>query len=309
MEASSSTSTTVVSQVEPPAPVTSLDMDGLEPVAAIARAVGPAVVQIETSFGVGSGVIYDSSGLILTAAHVVEGVTEVIVRFSNGTAIEGTVVGTHEPTDVAVVSIPGSPDLPTAVLAIGIDPSIGSLAVALGSPFGLDQTVTAGVVSAVRTIGGVGMVQTDAAINPGNSGGPLVDRLGRVIGINDQILTRSGASQGVGFAIAIDIAVLVADQLVAGEEVRLARLGVSSTTMTDGVAGALVQEVVEDSAAAAAGLQIGDLIVAIGGRPIRSSGDLRAEIISLSPGTPVTLTVVRDGVEITVRAVLGSATF
>lgn len=309
VEASSSTSTTVVSQVEPPAPVTSLDMDGLEPVAAIARAVGPAVVQIETSFGVGSGVIYDSSGLILTAAHVVEGVTEVIVRFSNGTAIEGTVVGTHEPTDVAVVSIPGSPDLPTAVLAIGIDPSIGSLAVALGSPFGLDQTVTAGVVSAVRTIGGVGMVQTDAAINPGNSGGPLVDRLGRVIGINDQILTRSGASQGVGFAIAIDIAVLVADQLVAGEEVRLARLGVSSTTMTDGVAGALVQEVVEDSAAAAAGLQIGDLIVAIGGRPIRSSGDLRAEIISLSPGTPVTLTVVRDGVEITVRAVLGSATF
>ena len=97
--------------------------------------------------------------------------------------------------------------------------------------------------------------------------------------------------------------------LVAGEEVRLARLGVSSITMTDGVAGALVQEVVEDSAAAAAGLQIGDLIVAIGGRPIRSSGDLRAEIISLSPGTPVMLTVVRDGVEITVRAVLGSATF
>ena len=283
--------------------------DELEPVAAVARQVGPAVVQIETVGGVGSGVIYDASGLILTAAHVVDGSTVVTVRLSDGTSVQGTVVGTHTATDIAVVSIPGRRDLPTAVLAIGLDPSIGSLAVALVSPFGLDQTVTAGVVSAVRTIGGVGMVQTDAAINPGNSGGPLVDRLGRVIGINDQIFTQSGANEGVGFAISIDIAALVADQLVAGDEVQLARLGVSSITVSNGAAGALVQEVVEGSAAEAAGLLVGDLIVAIDGRSIQDSGDLRAEIISTLPGTAVDLSVVRNGTNITVTAVLGSATF
>ena len=283
--------------------------DELEPVAAVARQVGPAVVQIETVGGVGSGVIYDASGLILTAAHVVDGSTVVTVRLSDGTSVQGTVVGTHTATDVAVVSIPGRRDLPTAVLAIGLDPSIGSLAVALGSPFGLDQTVTAGVVSAIRTIGGVGMVQTDAAINPGNSGGPLVDRLGRVIGINDQIFTQSGTNEGVGFAISIDIAALVADQLVAGDEVQLARLGVSSTTVSNGAAGALVQEVVEGSAAEAAGLLVGDLIVAIDGRSIQDSGDLRAEIISTLPGTAVDLSVVRNGTSIIVTAVLGSATF
>ena len=302
--------TTLAPQDESPEDlVDRLTLEGLEPVAAIAEAVGPAVVQIETTSGVGSGVIYDASGLILTAAHVVDGASVVLVRLSDGTAVQGTVVGAHAETDVAVVSIAGSADLPIAELAIGVDPDVGSLAVALGSPFGLDQTVTAGVVSAVRTVGGIGMVQTDAAINPGNSGGPLVDRLGRVIGINDQIFTLGGANEGVGFAISIDIAVLVADQLVAGEEVRLARLGVSSTTMTDGTAGALVQEVVDGSAAADAGLQVGDLIVAIDGRAIRSSGDLRAEIISTSPGTSVELSVLRSGTAITLQAVLGSATF
>ena len=215
--------TTLAPQDESPEDlVDRLTLEGLEPVAAIAEAVGPAVVQIETTSGVGSGVIYDASGLILTAAHVVDGASVVLVRLSDGTAVQGTVVGAHAETDVAVVSIAGSADLPIAELAIGVDPDVGSLAVALGSPFGLDQTVTAGVVSAVRTVGGIGMVQTDAAINPGNSGGPLVDRLGRIIGINDQIFTLGGANEGVGFAISIDIAVLVADQLVAGEEVRLA---------------------------------------------------------------------------------------
>ena len=283
--------------------------DSAEPVAAIAAHVAPAVVQIETETGVGSGVIYHASGLILTAAHVVDTASEVTVRLFDGRTVAGTVVGLHAETDVAVVRIVGETNLPTAELAVGIDPRVGSLAVALGSPFGLDQTVTAGVVSAVRTIGGVGMVQTDAAINPGNSGGPLVDRLGRVIGINDQIFTQSGSNEGVGFAISIDIAVLVADQLTAGQEVQLARLGVSSTTLTDGAAGALVQEVAAGSAAAAADLQVGDLIVAIDENVIRNSGDLRAEIISTAPGTVVDLTVLRDGVEIMLQATLGSASF
>ncbi len=290
------------------APLVSIP-DGIEPVAAIAAQVGPAVVQLETGSGVGSGVIYDPSGLILTAAHVVEGATEVRVRLADGTAVDGTIVGTHGPTDVAVVSISTERDLPVAELALGVDPSIGSLAVALGSPFGLDQTVTAGVVSAIRTVGGVGMVQTDAAINPGNSGGPLVDRLGRVIGINDQIFTRSGANDGVGFAISIDIASLVAEQLVAGEEVQLARLGVSSQSVSDGTAGALIQEIAPGSAADDAGLLVGDVIVAIDGQTIRNSGELRAEIISTAPGTVVELAVIRDGEEIVVPAVLGSASF
>ena len=283
--------------------------DGLEPVAAVAQMVGPAVVQIETTAGVGSGVIYDTEGLILTAAHVVDGATTVTVRLSDGTTVQGTVVGLHDGTDVAVVSIPGRADLPTAQLALGVDPVVGSLAVALGSPYGLDQTVTAGVVSAIRTVGSVGMVQTDAAINPGNSGGPLVDRFGRVIGINDQIYTRSGANAGVGFAISIDIAALVADQLVAGQEVQLARLGVSSTPATGAIAGAVVRDVAVGSAASDAGLEVGDLIVAIDGRVIQDSGDLRAEIISTAPGTEVELLVIRGGNEIIVLAILGSASF
>ena len=299
---------TVVESEEPASGLLEIP-DSAEPVAAIAAHVAPAVVQIETLTGVGSGVIYDASGLILTAAHVVDTASEVTVRLFDGRTVAGTVVGLHAETDVAVVRIVGETNLPTAELAVGIDPRVGSLAVALGSPFGLDQTVTAGVVSAVRTIGGVGMVQTDAAINPGNSGGPLVDRLGRVIGINDQIFTQSGSNEGVGFAISIDIAVLVADQLTAGQEVQLARLGVSSTTLTDGAAGALVQEVDAGSAAAAADLQVGDLIVAIDERVIRNSGDLRAEIISTAPGTVVDLTVLRDGVEIMLQATLGSASF
>lgn len=280
-----------------------------EPVAAIAELVGPAVVQIETGSAVGSGVIYDTDGLILTAAHVVEGSGTVTVRLADGTSTQGTVLGFHSETDVAVVGIPGRPDLPTAELAVGVNPSIGSLAVALGSPFGLDQTVTAGVVSAFRTIGGVSMVQTDASINPGNSGGPLVDRLGRVIGINGQIFTTTGANEGVGFAISIDLAALVAGQLVAGDEVQLARLGVSASPAADGRAGALVQEVVGGSAADDAGLQIGDLILSIGGRVVTDSGDLRHEILLLAPGTAVDLIIERDSATVTVPVVLGSAGF
>ncbi|HDH02757.1 MAG TPA: hypothetical protein ENH15_00750, partial [Actinobacteria bacterium] len=143
-----------------------------EPIAAIVAAVGPAVVKIETSFGVGSGVIYDEDGLILTAAHVVEGVTSLTVRLANGLTVPGTVVGTHSDSDVAVVSIDVDGVLPTAELGFGVNPAVGSLAVALGSPFGLDRTVTAGIVSAVRSPNGEALIQTDAAINPGNSGGP-----------------------------------------------------------------------------------------------------------------------------------------
>jgi len=274
-------------------------------VALIAENVGPAVVQLDTNFGLGSGVIYDETGYILTAAHVIEGARTVKVRLADGRLFDGEIVGSHVPTDIAVVKIDG-PDLPVAELATGVDTRVGALAVALGSPFGLDQSVTAGIVSAVdREISGVPMVQTDAAINPGNSGGPLVDGAGRVIGINDQIFTNSGGNEGIGFAVSIDLAKLVADQLVDGGDVQLSFLGVSSTTSDVNRAGALVQEVVSESAAELAGLEIGDLIIAVDGDRIASAADLRVNIINTAPGTEITLDILRNGEPTTLTAVLG----
>lgn len=274
-------------------------------VALIAETVGPAVVQLDTNFGLGSGVIYDEAGYILTAAHVIEGARTVKVRLADGRLFDGEIVGAHVPTDIAVVKI-DAPNLPVAKLATGVDTRVGALAVALGSPFGLDQSVTAGIVSAVdREISGVPMVQTDAAINPGNSGGPLVDGAGQVIGINDQIFTNSGGNEGIGFAVSIDLAKLVADQLVAGGDVELSFLGVSSTTSDVNRAGALVQEVVAGSAAELAGLEIGDLIIAVDGDRISSAADLRVNIINTVPGTEVTIDVLRNGAATTLTAVLG----
>ena len=280
---------------------------GAEPIADVVVAVGPAVVQLETSSGLGAGVIYDQEGYILTAAHVVGSSSNVTVRLADGTSTRGEVLGTHEATDVAVVKIDGSPDLPVARLGIGQRLQVGQLAVALGSPFGLDQTVTAGIVSAVdRVVGGVSMVQTDAAINPGNSGGPLVDGMGRVIGINDQIFTNSGGNEGVGFAISIDLASIVADQLVAGEDVRLAFLGVSTSTSPGGEAGALVQEVIDDSAAAAAGVEVGDLIVSVNGVVVKDQSELRVRIINTVPGSAVTITLLRNGQPLSLTVTLGT---
>ncbi|MDH3307693.1 MAG: trypsin-like peptidase domain-containing protein [Acidimicrobiia bacterium] len=282
----------------------------VEPVADIAEAVRPTVVQLETSLGLGSGVIYDPEGYILTAAHVVENSRRVTVRLSDGSSTEGVVVGTHAATDVAVVKIEPFPGMPVAVLATGADIRVGQLAVALGSPFGLDQTVTAGIVSAVDRVvpnaPGVSMIQTDAAINPGNSGGPLVDSQGRVIGINDQIFTSSGGNEGIGFAISIDLARIVADQLVAGDEVQLAFLGVSTGEVDSGQAGVLVQEVIPGTAAADAGIEVGDIIVAFNGEPLGDISDLKVKIISTPPGTVVTLDILRNDEAIRVEATLGA---
>lgn len=287
-------------------PVTVGELSALEPVADIAEAVAPAVVQIETNAGVGSGVIYDSDGLILTAAHVIDGARPPIrIRLASGAAVEGDVVGAHAGTDIAVIRLPGA-GYPTAQLAVGDDIRVGSLAVALGSPFGLDQTVTAGIVSAVdRSIGSVSMVQTDAAINPGNSGGPLVDSRGRVIGINDQIFTQSGDNAGIGFAVSIDLAKIVADQIVAGEPVRLAFLGVSTQASTTDQPGALVQDVIDGSAAEAAGIEIGDVIVSVDGRPVTHNARLRVLIISTAPGEVVEVELIRNGERVQLAVELG----
>lgn len=273
-------------------------------VADIAALVAPSVVQIEAAEGLGSGVIFDTSGLILTAAHVVEGSDEVRVRLLDGRLVIGEVLGAHATTDVAVVAIDGE-GFPAAVLGYGTTPRVGETAVALGSPFGFEQTVTAGIVSATgRNVNGVPMVQTDAAINPGNSGGPLVDGLGRVIGINDVIFTRGGGSDGIGFAISIDVAIVVAEQILAGEAVQLASLGVETIPNTTGEGGAVVRQVIPESPADQAGLVVGDRIVAVGGTTVLDPGELFAAIVSSRPGAQVEIGLVRDGRQLQVTAEL-----
>jgi putative serine protease PepD len=283
---------------------------GQEPAAAVARNLGPSVVQLETDSGLGSGVIYDKNGYILTAAHVTEGSQSLTVRLFDGTALRGRVVGSDQGNDIAVVKVDRT-DLRPAKLALGVDLQVGQMAVAIGSPFGLEQTVTVGVVSAkqrsLRTQdgGGLEVIQTDAPINPGNSGGALADGLGRVIGINDSIRSESGGNEGVGFAIPIDTAANSAARIVKGEPIRSGYLGVSLDTPSLGRAGALVNTVQQGSPAEQSGLEVGDLIVQFGGKSIQSSDDLAAQIRSVSPGQRIPVKVVRGGKEQAVTVTVG----
>ncbi|MDQ1467895.1 MAG: putative serine protease PepD [Actinomycetota bacterium] len=286
-----------------------------EPIAAVAAALAPSVVQIETSQGLGSGFIYDSAGHILTAAHVVSGAgNTVTVRLADGTTRTGTVVGADASTDVAVVKIAlGGTAAKPASLAVGDPLQVGQTAVAIGSPFGLEQTVTAGIVSAVdramqTSNGAIDMVQTDAPINPGNSGGPLADLQGRVIGINDQIESSSGSSSGVGFAIPIDTAKAVADKLVAGQPVTFAFLGVQTQDSGQGVVGdgALIVSVESGSPAEKAGLQQGDVVTKVGDTTIDNSTTLSARIRQSAPGTVLKLSITRNGSPRTLTVTLGS---
>ena len=277
---------------------------GEEPVADAAAVILPSVVQIQTGQGVGSGVIYDSNGLILTAAHVVEGADTVTVRLADGEQVEGTVLGGTSGADVAVVQVDRT-DLPAAELALDDDPQVGQMAIAVGSPWGLQGTVTSGIISAVdqaipQGASARAVLQTDAAINPGNSGGPLVDRQGRVIGINVSIFSLSGANDGVGFAVPIDIAHDIAERVVAGEEIQTAYLGVSLGVVESGQGGALVDEVTPGTGADEAGLQVGDLVISIDGAPVQDGGDLAAQVQTHQPGDTVDLVVVRDATEMTI---------
>ena len=187
-----------------------------EPVADVAESLLNTVVQIERNGGVGSGFVYDDEGYILTAAHVVGSASQVRVRFADGSTRVGEVLGADASQDVAVIAIDPR-GLDAAPLALGEDPRVGQLSVAIGSPLGFQQTVTSGVVSAqdrsLRLSGTVvrNLIQTDAAINSGNSGGPLADRYGRIIGVNIAIATRSGGSDGLGFAVPIDVAIDIAE--------------------------------------------------------------------------------------------------
>jgi S1-C subfamily serine protease len=282
-----------------------------EPIADAAQVILPSVVQIQTDSGVGSGVIYDSSGLILTAGHVVKGSTTVRVKFADGQVVEGTVVGEATDADVGVVRV-NRTGLTPATLALGETPRVGQLAIAVGSPWGLQSTVTAGIVSAVNqpidcSASGAcrSMLQTDAAINPGNSGGALVDRFGRVLGINVSIFTLSGANDGVGFAVPIDVAHDIATRLVSGQILGTAFLGVSGGDAESGRAGALIAEVTRGSGADVGGVLVGDLVVSIDGVEVQGIADLASQVRTHQPGASVVLVVLRGSEEVTLSIILG----
>ena len=292
-----------------------VDESGDEPVVAVALALADSVVLVTVpGQGHGSGIVFDDEGRIVTNAHVVDAAVEVLVTLPNGREISAVVVGVDVRRDVAVLQLGEEQEsLVPAVFAFGSDLRVGQLAVALGSPFDLERTVTSGIVSALGRVidsygcesgvgaecAGVAMIQTDAPINPGNSGGPLADRDGRVIGMNTAIQsTGFGAAGniGVGFAIPSDTIVLVARRLILGLPVGTAWLGIVGETPTDGRVGAVVMEVVEGSPAAVAGLLSGDRIFRSDGRTIRDMAALRADIQIRLPGEKVDLEYERDGV-------------
>jgi S1-C subfamily serine protease len=292
------------------APIVSASSE--EPVADVAEALLASVVQIELERGgLGSGVIFDSNGRILTAGHVVTGVDTVLVRFANGDRVPGRVIGTDDANDIAVVEVDLT-GLPAAPLSLDEEPRPGQLAVALGSPWGLDSTVTSGIISAVdQAIEGPDglprlMLQTDASINPGNSGGPLADRYGRIVGINVSIYSASGANDGVGFAVPIDRAYRVARALIEGGTFEPGFLGVTIGPTDTGRAGSVITSLTPGTAAAGAGLQVGDVVVAVDGDPIGDWVELSAVVRNYAAGDAVELEVLRDGETLIIELELGS---
>ena len=295
----------------------------------VAEAVAPSVADVQvtvsgpggsTGVGEGSAVVFDADGHLITNDHVVAGAESVRVRLADGSSHDAEVVGTDERSDLAVLRI-DSEDLPTPAWRDEL-PRVGEEAVAIGSPFGLEGTVTSGIVSALdRTMptGEVtltGLIQTDAAINPGNSGGPLVDASGRVIGINTAIYSRSGANDGVGFAVPSTTVVRVAETLISEGEVVWPHLGVAGGDVDARVAeaydlpadeGALIADVLDDGPAAAAGIEEEDIVVGFDGESITSMAELAAAVTQRQVGDVVTVEVIRGGDEIELEAELAPA--
>ncbi|NML15052.1 DegQ family serine endoprotease [Azohydromonas caseinilytica] len=255
--------------------------------------------------GVGSGFILSADGYVMTNAHVVEGADEVIVTLTDKRELKARIVGADTRTDVAVVKIDAA-GLPFVRIGDVGRLRVGEWVVAIGSPFGLDNTVTAGIVSAKQRDTGdyLPFIQTDVAINPGNSGGPLLNMRGEVVGINSQIYSRSGGFMGISFAIPIDEAIRVADQLRTNGRVVRGRIGVQIAPVTKEVAesiglgkpiGALVQGVEAGGPAEKAGIEPGDIITKVDGKPVERSGELPRVIGGTKPGTRTTLQVFRRG--------------
>jgi putative serine protease PepD len=327
------------------APVTSLDTEpadatgaadtadaaDLSSVEDVAANLTPSVVSIsiqgERGVGSGSGIVISSDGQILTNAHVADAAGDngsLFVTFSDGTTTEAEVIGSDEQGDVAVIQAQDVSGLQPVEFGDSDALGVGEEVIAFGSPLGLDGTVTRGIVSALHrpVQAGDGLrtedptlfeaIQTDASINPGNSGGPLVNMAGQVVGINTAIASSpgnltSGGSIGLGFAIPINTARFIAEQLVAGDEVAYARIGISVGGGNADVPGGTVAEVVDGSAADEAGLAEGDVVTHIDGRFLSDANALVAAARSYEPGDTVSLTYLRDGEELTVEVTLGSS--
>jgi serine protease Do len=268
----------------------------------------------------GSGFIVRSDGVILTNAHVVRHATHVTVTLSNNHEYTAKVVGLDIPTDIAVLKIDAH-GLPTVRLGNSDNLQVGNYVLALGAPYALKESATAGIVSAIgRNLpednSYVPFIQTDVAVNPGNSGGPLFNEHGAVIGINSQIYSNTGGFEGVSFAIPINVAAQVEEQILAHGKVEHALLGVQVQSMNQTLAnsfkletaeGALVAKVEPDSAASRAGIKTGDVILKFDGRPVSGPESLQAAVGLSTPGTPATLDIWRNGKSVTLHVTLGNA--
>ncbi len=277
----------------------------------------------ERERGQGSGIVIDQDGLVLTNAHVVEDVDQVFVTDFSGVEMNGVVIGTDSVTDLALIKVDGLKGEQPAKLGDSEALEVGDWAIALGSPYGLERTVTLGIVSSLhRNINSLGfsdkrldLIQTDAAINPGNSGGPLVNSIGEVIGINT--LVRSGPGAGLGFAIPINLAKGISEQLLANGEVLHPYLGVQLISLTPRIArehnqdpnalfqlpertGALINSVLSDSPADKAGLRRGDLVISAEGKNIEDPDSLLQTVENSKIGKPLDVSVIRNNQEINI---------
>ena len=286
----------------------------------VAAEVLPSVVSIavqsQQGSGTGTGVIISSDGRILTNNHVVESGGQLIVTFHDGSTAPAEVIGTDPVTDLAVIQAQDVSDLNPAELGSSGELEVGQQVVAIGSPFGLEGTVTSGIVSAIGRPVSPGQtqdsltvidgIQTDAPINPGNSGGPLVNMSGQVVGINSAIFSPSEGSIGLGFAIPIDQAKPIAEELIETGQATHARIGIGVRDAATETRGALVATVEPGSGADEAGLSQGDIITKVDDRLVTGGESLIAAARSYRPGDTVTLTIVRDGETQTVEVALGS---
>jgi serine protease Do len=295
------------------------DFDQNDPFSQLFRQFQQQPAQQVPTHGIGSGFIVSADGIILTNAHVVDGADQVTVKLTDKREFQAKVLGKDKATDIAVLKIDAH-DLPVVKIGDANQERVGEWAVAIGAPFGFENTATAGIISAkARSLpdqGYVQFIQTDVPVNPGNSGGPLFDLNGEVIGINSQIYSGTGGYQGVSFAIPINLAMQVEQQLVKSGKVARGQLGVTIQSVDQALAqsfglkqaqGALISSVTPDGPGGKAGLQPGDVIVAFNGEPVADAGALPPMVGSVAPGDTVKLSVYRRGDEREVRVKLADA--